>query len=93
MSKHSHSYFGQTTFNDGHIHHFAGVTSKEASGVPHIHSMEGETTYNNEHEHSYSTKTGPVIPVPSGGHMHCYTTRVEYEDGHIHYIQGYTSVD
>lgn len=93
MSEHSHSYSDTTTYNDGHIHHYGGITSKEKSGISHYHSMENETTYNDGHDHSYSTKTGPAIMLPCGRHNHYYETRVKYEDGHIHYIRGFTSAD
>ncbi|MEW9094068.1 MAG: YmaF family protein [Clostridiaceae bacterium] len=93
MSKHSHSYSGATTYNQGHIHHYGGVTDKAESGVPHNHCMQGITTFNDGHEHSYETKTGPAITLACGCHYHCFETKVTFVDGHIHYISGYTSVD
>jgi hypothetical protein len=93
MEKHSHAYSGSTTYNDGHIHHYGGVTDKAKSGVPHCHYMEGTTTYYEDHEHEYCTKTGPVIMLPNGLHYHYFETRVKLADGHIHYISGFTSAD
>jgi hypothetical protein len=92
MSHHSHSYFGMTTYQDGHIHHYGGITSNEESGVPHTHTFEGETTYKDDHDHKYETRTGLSIMVP-GGHTHYFQTKTEMEDGHIHYMYGYTSID
>lgn len=93
MLQHSHSYSGVTTYNQGHVHHYGGVTCKAPSGVPHCHKMNGITTFNNGHEHKYVTETGPAMNLPNGCHYHCFRTRVECEDGHIHYISGYTSAD
>lgn len=93
MSEHSHSYCGMTTYQSGHIHHFGGVTSKAESGVPHTHKIEGETTYDDDHDHDYKRITGPMIPLPGGGHTHYFETKTEMEDGHIHYMCGYTSAD
>jgi hypothetical protein len=93
LAEHSHAYTGPTTYDYGHIHHYGGITSKAPSGVPHVHSMKGETTYNHEHNHEYETKTGPAIMLPNGLHYHAYRTRVNYANGHIHYISGYTSAD
>lgn len=55
--------------------------------------MKGITTFNLGHEHKYVTETSPGIDLPDGRHYHCFRTRVEFEDGHIHYISGYTSAD
>ena len=41
MPQHSHSYSGTTTYDQGHIHHYGGVTYKAPSGVPHDHKMKG----------------------------------------------------
>lgn len=91
--EHSHSYAGITTYDQGHIHYYGGVTTKASNGVPHTHSMEGETTYNHDHEHDYETKTGPAIMLTNGLHYHYFKTRVKLENGHTHYISGFTSAD
>jgi hypothetical protein len=91
--EHSHSFCGETSYDDGHIHHYGGITSKSASGVPHIHSMKETTSFIDDHRHDYMTKTGPAILIQGGLHYHYYETTVEYEDGHIHFISGYTSAD
>lgn len=93
MAQHSHSYSGTSTYNQGHIHHYGGVTNKAVSGVPHDHHMEGITTFNKNHEHNYATKTGPAIILPCGCHYHYFETKVKLANGHIHYISGYTSID
>ena len=93
MPQHSHSYSGTTTYDQVHIHHYGGVTTKATSGVPHTHCMEGITTFNADHDHKYVTKTGPAMNLPDGRHYHYFETRVEPAAGHIHYICGYTSAD
>lgn len=93
MPQHSHSYSGATTYNQGHIHHYGGITSKAPTGVPHDHGMRGVTTFNNGHEHNYVTETSPAINLPDGRHYHYFRTRVELADGHIHYMSGYTSAN
>ncbi|ADU74072.1 MAG TPA: hypothetical protein DEF39_13355 [Hungateiclostridium thermocellum] len=90
-SLHSHRFMGRTTFNDGHIHEYSGITSVNLNSPGHIHYMAGETTFEDGHIHRYSLQTGPSIPV-SGGHIHYYYTATSFEDGHIHYLYGYTSV-
>jgi hypothetical protein len=93
MDKHSHSFSGETTINDGHIHNYGGVTSIEQTGVPHMHYIKGITTYHNNHDHEYETRTGPSIMLPNGLHYHYYEAQVKFADGHSHFIQGYTSAD
>lgn len=93
LAHHSHSFSGITTFNKGHIHHFAGITAKAVSGVPHVHYMKGITTFNMNHEHAYVTRTGSAILLPDGRHYHYFEARVEYVEGHVHYIRGFTSAD
>lgn len=92
-SEHSHSYCGQTTFEDCHIHHFGGVTSKSDYDPCHTHTIEDCTTFKDGHKHHYKVKTGPAIPQPNGGHYHCFETRTSCEDDHIHYMKGNTSAD
>lgn len=89
MKEHSHSFSGATTYDNGHIHHYGGVTTKATSGVPHAHNMEGKTSYYTK----YTTRTGPAIQIQDGRHYHRFETRVEIANGHIHYIQGFTSAD
>lgn len=91
--EHSHSYCGITTYDEGHIHNYGGITDKAPSGVPHTHSMKGKTTYNFDHDHDYESRTGSAIMLPNGLHYHYFETRVKLADGHIHYISGCTSAD
>lgn len=93
MPQHSHSYSGATTYNQGHIHHYGGITSKAQSGVPHKHSMRGITTFTDGHEHNYVTETSPAMNLEDGRHYHYFRTSVKLADGHIHYMSGYTSAD
>lgn len=90
---HSHIYYGDTSINDCHLHRYGGVTSKENYDPCHTHMIEGKTTYNNGHVHHYKIETGPPIPQPKGGHTHCYKCETKCEDGHVHCIEGYTSID
>ncbi|WP_229751921.1 YmaF family protein [Marinithermofilum abyssi] len=54
---HVHEYRRTTTFDDGHVHHFSGVTGPPIP-LPdggHYHIIEGETTINGKilHTHFY----------------------------------------
>jgi hypothetical protein len=88
---HSHNFRGVTTFNDGHVHRYGGMTSSDPNVRGHTHSMAGETTYNDGHIHRYSLQTGPEIRVGTG-HTHYYRAATTFNDGHVHYLYGYTSV-
>ena len=37
--------------------------------------------------------TGPAIILKNGHHIHYFKTKVEFINGHIHNIYGYTSTD
>jgi hypothetical protein len=93
MEQHSHSFAGTTTYNKGHIHHYAGISSEAPSKVQHVHIIEGITTFFLAHKHKYVTKTGPAIFLPDGRHYHYYKTKVDRVKDHIHYISGVTSND
>jgi hypothetical protein len=76
---HTHPFSGVTSFNNGHDHHYAGMTEPAPSGVQHVHGYYAETTFNDGHTHTIRGTTGPVIPLPGGGH--------------VHYFEGYTTVN
>jgi hypothetical protein len=76
---HVHPFAGETSFDVGHLHHYAGVTEPAPSGVPHVHGYFAETTFNDGHSHIIRGTTGPAVPLPGGGH--------------IHYFEGYTTVN
>ncbi|HOQ01257.1 MAG TPA: YmaF family protein [Acetivibrio clariflavus] len=88
---HSHRFMGRTTFNDGHVHGYSGMTSQNPDIPGHMHYITGETTFEDGHIHRYSLQTGPSIPV-YGGHIHYYQAATSFNDGHVHYLYGYTSI-
>lgn len=75
---HVHPFSGNTSYDVGHKHHYAGVTEPAPDGVPHVHAYRVETSFNAGHTHIIRGTTGPVIPLPGGGHYH--------------YFEGYTTV-
>jgi len=63
---HSHRFMGRTTFNDGHVHGYSGMTSLNPNIPGHMHYITGETTFEDGHIHRYSLQTGPSITVYGG---------------------------
>lgn len=53
MPYHSHYYSGITSFENGHIHGYEGITTLAPTGVPHVHYIQGITTYDDGHVHTY----------------------------------------
>jgi hypothetical protein len=88
---HYHSFYGTTTFDNGHTHQYDGYTSEDPDTPGHIHTMSGVTTYDDGHEHYYSAQTGPSIMLPDGSHYHQYSANVDYANNHTHGISGSTS--
>ncbi|MFD3259932.1 YmaF family protein [Paenibacillus lentus] len=76
---HVHPFSGNTSYNIGHQHYYAGRTEPALSGVQHVHNYYAETTFNAGHTHKIRGTTGPAIMLPGGGHYH--------------YFEGYTTVD
>jgi hypothetical protein len=76
---HTHAFGGVTSVSDGHAHQYAGITAPAATGVPHVHEFYAETSFNDGHTHIIRGTTGRDVPLPGGGH--------------IHYFEGYTSVN
>jgi len=89
-SLHSHRFMGRTTFNDGHIHEYSGITSVNLNSPGHIHYMAGETTFEDGHIHRYSLQTGPSIPLAVD--IYTITTLQPLLRMVIFTIYGYTSV-
>jgi hypothetical protein len=89
---HRHRFGGITTFNHGHIHRYCGRTSLAPNYFRHVHYIAGITTFNDGHVHRYAIETGPSIPI-DGGHIHRYRVATSFENGHIHYICGYTDLE
>jgi hypothetical protein len=76
---HTHEFSGATSYDVGHNHKYADVTEPAPNGVPHVHQYQTVTSFDEGHTHVIRGVTGPDIPIPSGGH--------------IHYFEGYTTVN
>lgn len=89
---HVHQFAGATSFNVGHLHHYAGMTDPAPSGVQHTHSYAAETTFDAGHAHRLRGVTGPSVPVPGGGHIHYFhgMTTVDGSIPHSHSYEGQT---
>jgi hypothetical protein len=53
--------------------------------------MAGNTEYRRGHRHRFRIRTGPPIPY-RGGHIHYFYSVTSRDDGHVHYMIGYTRV-
>ena len=89
---HVHAFSGETSFDVGHSHHYAGVTAPAPTGVPHVHEYNTETTFNDGHTHFIRGTTGGAVPLPGGGHFHYFQgyTTVNGSRPHAHAYQGRT---
>ncbi len=89
---HVHPFAGNTSFDAGHSHHYAGITEPAASGVQHVHGYYAETSFNDGHTHMIRGTTGPSVPLPSGGHYHYFEgyTTVNGRIPHTHSYRGHT---
>lgn len=92
VNLHVHPFKGDTSFDMGHYHHYAGVTEPAPSGVPHVHHYYAETSFNNQHLHTIRGTTGPAIRLPGGGHYHHFEgyTTVNGRIPHAHRYSGNT---
>lgn len=90
---HVHNFGGATSYNDGHIHEYAGTTESAPTGVQHTHGYYTETTFNDGHTHFIRGVTGPSISVPGGGHIHYFqgATTINGRNPHSHFYEGQTS--
>jgi hypothetical protein len=77
---HTHQFCGVTSYNVEHNHKYADVTAPAPNGVPHVHQYHTVTSFDSGHTHVIEGVTGPDIATPGGG-------------GHIHYFEGYTTVN
>lgn len=89
---HVHNFGGVTSYNDGHVHQYAGTTEPAPTGVQHTHGYYTETTFNDGHTHLIRGVTGTSIPVPGGGHIHYFrgSTTVNGRMPHSHFYEGQT---
>ena len=76
---HTHQFKGVTTYVDGHLHFWSGVTSASPNVPGHTHIVAGETTVNDGHSHSYSLRTYPPTYVDQGHYKHYH-----YYEGDTH---------
>lgn len=94
IKTHMHTYNTRTSFDDGHTHGVAGVTSPTINPGPyHFHSMEGQTTFDDGHVHTYKNLTSYAIPTRPGFHIHRYygTVSIAGRQPHSHRYMGVTS--
>lgn len=89
---HSHDFTGVTSFDVGHSHEYAGRTAPAPTGVPHVHEYRAETTFNDGHTHLICGTTSGEIPLPGGGHIHYFEgfTSVNGKHPHAHAYKGQT---
>ncbi|HHW32263.1 MAG TPA: hypothetical protein GXX20_11440 [Clostridiaceae bacterium] len=90
MYYHDHNYSGVTSFNDGHVHRYAGTTTFAPDRKGHIHYVEGVTSYEDGHVHTYGVSTSVDFPVPGGGHIHFIRVNTQVTDQHVHFIRDIT---
>ncbi|KKO53391.1 YmaF family protein [Paenibacillus sp. DMB20] len=89
---HIHPFSGVTSFDDGHTHQYVGNTEPAPTGVPHVHRYYSVTSLNQGHKHVIEGVTGPAINLPGGGHIHYFEgyTTVNGVRPHTHYYKGAT---
>ncbi|MBB3132145.1 hypothetical protein FHS19_006872 [Paenibacillus rhizosphaerae] len=92
VKMHVHPFSGETSFDVGHFHRYAGKTEPAPSGIQHVHNYYVETTVDDQHAHLIRGTTGPAIPLPSGGHYHYFEgfTTVNGRIPHSHRYSGKT---
>ncbi|CAM3616122.1 YmaF family protein [Marinicrinis lubricantis] len=83
---HSHPFSGYTSIDNGHKHHYIGLTEAAPSGVPHVHHYYAETSFDDGHTHQIRGTTGPSIPIAGGGHYHYFegVTTMNGRQPHVH---------
>ncbi|KRF13652.1 YmaF family protein [Paenibacillus sp. Soil787] len=89
---HRHMFSGITSLNDGHVHEYIGITEPAPTGVPHVHRYHTVTSLNDGHTHIIEGATGPAIDLPTGGHVHYFEgfTTVNGMHPHTHHYKGTT---
>ena len=83
---HTHQFKGVTTYVDGHVHFWSGVSSASPNIPGHTHLIAGQTTVNDGHSHGYSITTqGPTyVDAQRYKHYHYYAGDTLYARGHRH---------
>lgn len=92
VNLHVHPFSGDTSYDVGHYHHYAGITEAAPTGVPHVHNYYAVTSFNDGHKHTIRGTTGPAFPLPEGGHYHHFEgyTTVNGAIPHTHKYAGNT---
>ncbi|MFZ5974773.1 MAG: YmaF family protein [Bacillota bacterium] len=88
---HTHAFKGVTTYIDGHLHLFSGVSSASPDVPGHTHYITGTTTISNGHSHSFNLITHTQTNVNSG-HYHYYQGDTAIVLGHSHPMESTTFV-
>nr|WP_234032936.1 YmaF family protein [Paenibacillus faecalis] len=92
VNVHVHPFSGDTSYDVGHFHHYAGITEAAPSGVQHVHNYYAVTSFDDGHKHTIRGTTGPAYPLPGGGHYHHFEgyTTVNGAVPHAHKYAGNT---
>jgi hypothetical protein len=93
MKYHTHDYYGETSYDEGHAHGYRGRTTSAPTGIPHIHYIEGYTSKDDGHRHYYKIETSVDYPDTCNGHFHYISGTTEEAGMHIHLIQNVTTGD
>ena len=88
---HSHRFKGVTTYVDGHLHLFSGISSVSPNVPGHRHFITGITTFNFAHSHPYNLITDTQTNVDSA-HYHFYAGNTYEVLAHHHFIEETTFV-
>ncbi len=89
---HTHQFQGVTTYVEGHLHLFSGVSTPSEDVPGHTHNIIGITTIASGHSHRYFIITqGPTIVGP-GKHYHYFKGATGVTQGHSHPMESTTFV-
>ncbi|HAS00911.1 MAG TPA: hypothetical protein DCR67_04195 [Brevibacillus sp.] len=79
--------------NDSSAEHSHGLYITSWNGMPvHRHPFSGTTSFNDGHSHIIEGTTGPAIELQRGGHIHYFEgyTTVNGRHPHTHHYKGAT---
>ncbi|WP_077214921.1 YmaF family protein [Bacillus dakarensis] len=90
---HIHQFSGETSYDIGHSHMFAGTTEPAPGRRQHTHRYFVYTSISDGHIHQIRGVTGPAIYLPNGRHYHEFqgVTTVDGLTQHSHVYRGRTS--
>ncbi len=91
---HTHEYKGVTTYANGHVHLFSGVSGVSPNVPGHTHTIAGQTAVSDGHSHPYRLiSEGPVyVARVQYKHYHYYSGVTGFVRGHEHLMSGTTFV-